>query len=391
MQKLALTALTAAIIVPVVAQANNGTTTTVTTTIVKPAVTTVTTTAQTSQTVQVIRPGTLGKPVTTTTTTVGRPTTTTTTTVTGKPTVATTTITKPTTSGSRPTTTTISTTTTTTTVNKPAVTTTTITKPTVTTTINRPTTTIIRPTAGSNKPVSVQPAQPAGGAITGVASVDATNSYTNVNGVEYGPSLATVRGKHELNVANGDINKLVVGNTSINLLPVKPNAKGIVAHTQGNVTMNVGHSLKYAKHGNYMSANLNGESASVIFYQGYETPKDKMPTSGTATYRGVSVHSFVDAANSRNSNASVQGRSEFKADFGAKRITGTITPDQQLRYGKINLAGSISGNNIVGDSVNGYQSMEGRFFGPNAEEISGRYDVVEPGKRYINGTFGAKR
>lgn len=384
MKKLALTALAAAIVVPVATQANNGTTTTVTTTIVKPAVTTITTTAQTSQTVQVIRPDAWGKPTTTTTTTVGKPTTTTATTVTGKPTVTTTTVTTPTTSGNRPTATATSTTTTTTTVNRPTVT---------TTTVSRPTTTIIRPTTSTTQPAqpATQPANVGKGAITGVASVDATNSYTNVNGVEYGPSLATVRGKHELNVANGDINKLVVGNTSINLLPAKPNARGVVSHTQGNVTMNVGHSLQYARHGNYMSANLNGESASVIFYQGYETPKDKMPTSGTATYRGVSVHSFVDAANPKRSNASVQGRSEFKADFGAKRITGTITPDQVLRYGKINLAGSINGNNIVGDSVNGYQSMEGRFFGPNAEEISGRYDIVEPGKRYVNGTFGAKK
>ncbi len=227
--------------------------------------------------------------------------------------------------------------------------------------------------------------------ITGVAHVDATNRYNNVNGVLYGSSLMQVRGTHELNIANGNINKLVIGNQSIDLLPNRKSRTGVAIVRSGNTTLNVGHYLTYAKHGNYMVNNATtGESSAAVFYQGYETPVSKVPTTGKATYRGVAIQSYVDAVNAYNSAASLEAKSVFNVDFSNKRVNGTITPINR-RYSAVNLSGSIQGNRLVGDYVNGYESMDGRFFGPNAEEIAGRYYVIEPGKRYINGTFGAKK
>lgn len=344
-------------------------------------------TTSTSSTTSVTKPTANGGSVTTITTT-------TTTTTVSKPTV-TTTVSRPTlvasgtnrpTGVNRPT----RPTTTVTTVNRPTTTTvTTVNRPTTTTvtTVNRPTAN--RPTAPATQPTTTQPAQNT--AITGVATVAVANAYTPVNSIDFANAIAPISGTHEIN-RTGDINKLIVGNRTIDLLPQRKNGNGITIARDGENTLNVGHYLTYAKHGNYMIGKnpRTNESGSIVFYQGQATAEKDMPTTGTATYRGIAVQSVINAQDRNRSAASVQAKSEFNVDFGNKRITGQITPNDK-RFNNIQLAGSVQGNRIIGDTVNGYRSMEGGFYGPKAEEIAGRYDVVEHGKEYINGTFGAKR
>lgn len=227
------------------------------------------------------------------------------------------------------------------------------------------------------------------GAVSGVATVAATNQYNNVNHVNYG--IATVSGTHQINLAKGDVNKLVVDGKEIDLLPEKQNQRGATMVTDGNTTLNVGHYLTYATHGNYMvKKDANGNSLSIMFFQGNETPVDKIPTAGKANYRGIAIESVVNAQDGRKSVASAEATSEFAVDFDKKRIEGTIKPlDKQLET--VQLSGNIKENRIEGDYKNNLPTMEGRFYGPNAEEMAGQYYVVEPNKQYINGTFGAKK
>lgn len=224
--------------------------------------------------------------------------------------------------------------------------------------------------------------------VTSAGALAAGNKYKVANGIHYANAIDS-SGYFDFKNPKNDINKLVLGNKEFDLAPKKA-GQAIEVTRDGQNTLNVSHYLDYAKHGNYMAPNINGESVSVIFYQGYETPKQNIPTSGKAHYKGVAVQSVIDVRNQRNNATSVEGKSEFDVDFAQKTIKGQITPNDK-KYSNTQLAGKLQENKIIGNDVNGYRSMEGRFYGPNAEEISGRYDIVDPSKQYINGTFGAKK
>lgn len=221
-------------------------------------------------------------------------------------------------------------------------------------------------------------------AVAGNISGNANIVVSNAMGVVDSKRSKSVNFNHE----KGNINKLIVNGYELDLLPAQKNKNGATISKNGNKTLNVGHALTYAKHGNYMD-NANGQATSIVFYQGQITPTSKIPTAGSATYKGIAIHSYLNAQTAQG-NGSVEAKSEFNVNFDKKTISGKITPNDK-NYQQINLQGKIAENKIIGNDLNGYRTMEGNFFGPNAEEISGRYDIIEPGKQFINGTFGAKK
>lgn len=118
-----------------------------------------------------------------------------------------------------------------------------------------------------------------------------------------------------------------------------------------------------------------------VFYDGLETPISAMPMIGKATYKGNITRLDNNSANVVNI-----GKSELIADFGNKTIQGTLTTDN--RWWKLNFPRNISlePTRIVGNSFNGTAiaqahlvvpisrtgKYEGKFYGPNAEEVAGR-------------------
>ncbi|WGE75575.1 Slam-dependent surface lipoprotein [Actinobacillus equuli] len=127
------------------------------------------------------------------------------------------------------------------------------------------------------------------------------------------------------------------------------------------------------------------------FYTGYET-KD-MPTTGKFSYEGDAYLLAAIAEDGKDF-----GTSKFEADFGAKKLTGTLTFDKLATNKDIKVDSQISGNSFAGTATFGKYApavVEGKFFGENAKELAGVFDSApevkgdKPVYNSRSGAFGA--
>lgn len=130
-----------------------------------------------------------------------------------------------------------------------------------------------------------------------------------------------------------------------------------------------------------------------IFYFGYETPEANIPQKGIVTYEGKA--SRYDNFTSRVRN---MGDARLVANFDNKTIKGEL----DITYPARNI--SLHEAPIVGNSFNGKAvaegnfpffisregQYEGKFFGPNAEEVAGKATFDEYVKD-LNTSFSAER
>ncbi|QRQ81115.1 transferrin-binding protein-like solute binding protein [Paralysiella testudinis] len=111
----------------------------------------------------------------------------------------------------------------------------------------------------------------------------------------------------------------------------------------------------------------------IVFAQG--NLSTDTPTTGKATYEGLSVHVAGSAA-------PITGDSRFDVDFGAKKLIGVVG----VAGGGIELSADITGNTFSGThQISGVQT-QGAFYGPQAAELSGTYSNKAAN---YNGAFGA--
>lgn len=106
----------------------------------------------------------------------------------------------------------------------------------------------------------------------------------------------------------------------------------------------------------------------MFFYNGY--PTTSMPSSGVVTYRGDSIIS-ADTDKLPDEDY-LKGSSSFSADFGNKKLTGTLRTDNK---DVVKIDANISGNDFSGtaksDLLNSQGKAEGKFYGENAKELGG--------------------
>lgn len=106
----------------------------------------------------------------------------------------------------------------------------------------------------------------------------------------------------------------------------------------------------------------------MFFYNGY--PTTSMPSSGVVTYRGDSIIS-ADTDKLPDEDY-LKGSSSFSADFGNKKLTGTLRTDNK---DVVKINANISGNGFSGtaksDLLNSQGKAEGKFYGENAKELGG--------------------
>ena len=106
----------------------------------------------------------------------------------------------------------------------------------------------------------------------------------------------------------------------------------------------------------------------MFFYNGY--PTTSMPSSGVVTYRGDSIIS-ADTDKLPDEDY-LKGSSSFSADFGNKKLTGTLRTDNK---DVVKIDANISGNGFSGtaksDLLNSQGKTEGKFYGENAKELGG--------------------
>lgn len=145
----------------------------------------------------------------------------------------------------------------------------------------------------------------------------------------------------------------------------------------------VGHNYTHSFYGVWVD---DSKQIRELRYQGSQTLRDAVPTSGSATYYGNAVR-----LDSINEDALTDARSRINVDFGRKTVNGEITMpglrrDITLHEGRLNGA-SYSGQASVLLNSNG--RYEGKFYGPRAEETAG---IVKFGNEPdLDTAFGGKR
>ena len=123
----------------------------------------------------------------------------------------------------------------------------------------------------------------------------------------------------------------------------------------------------------------------IFFYNGY--PTTSMPSSSVVTYRGDSIIS-ADTDKLPDEDY-LKGSSTFTADFGNKKLTGTISAGN---VDVVTVDAKISENGFAGTAksalLNSQGTAEGKFYGENAKELGG---LVKANDNSWGGTFAAKK
>ena len=178
----------------------------------------------------------------------------------------------------------------------------------------------------------------------------------------------------------GDINILELDGQKIPLLPeTEPQRAEVFGNVNEKSVLVAANHLKYGRYGFYGLRNENGDiHTSYMFYQGVITPEAAMPQEGQAFYRGYALYSDVGQANTF-------GNSIFMVDFGRKSLSGAVYSENG-EFDEVNLEGQIVGNRFFHVDEKEQKSMSVMFLGPQAEELTGRFDHLLESK---NGTFGA--
>lgn len=155
----------------------------------------------------------------------------------------------------------------------------------------------------------------------------------------------------------------------------------------------------------------NGAGAFVI---GYETPAAAVPTSGTATFNGRAEGAVFNAGTDRASIELTDGTATFTANFGTRTVSGTVIgivardavggiptgmfPGwNDFSFNSVITANAFSGDTRVTNSPGGITSLagnatgtiEGRFFGPSAQEAGAVWTLFDGTKSAI-GTLSGK-
>ncbi|WP_416191541.1 Slam-dependent surface lipoprotein [Neisseria sp. CCUG12390] len=145
----------------------------------------------------------------------------------------------------------------------------------------------------------------------------------------------------------------------------------------------VGHNYTHAFYGVWVD---DSKQVRELRFQGTETPRHEIPTSGSATYYGNAVR-----LDSVTNEVLTDATSRINVNFGRKTVDGEITMpglrrDITLHEGRLNGA-SYSGQASV--LMNSEGRYDGKLYGPNAAETAG---IVRFGNNPdLDTAFGGKR
>jgi len=135
---------------------------------------------------------------------------------------------------------------------------------------------------------------------------------------------------------------------------------------------------------------------------GDNTPAAAIPTNGSLTYNGALSGVYLSPTGTRYFTG---GDVELRADFANRDLTfnasNTILTQNFIDYisgqtldmqGNLSFAaGSTEFSGIVSNQVQQNVNVEGEFFGPNADEVGGVFDMRGLQLETYIGSFGAKQ
>lgn len=170
------------------------------------------------------------------------------------------------------------------------------------------------------------------------------------------------------------------------------------------------HDLSYARFGHWAESSNGGQRLEFgVFHAGSETPLAQVPTAGTATYRGAtSGVAFDGGVALRIFSANMTLTTDFAGrtlsgtalNFSAIQLTGSQAGGPSVPpFNQLDLSGTISGSGFTGTAASaattagpGAGTFEGRFYGPQALEAAGTWNVENAsGSMKAWGSFGATR
>lgn len=178
-----------------------------------------------------------------------------------------------------------------------------------------------------------------------------TETVTDPN---FGGSLFSTFDQLNSAQTSGAANSIIVDGKSISLQAVPAENKGALTYSQYGWFMN----------SDYIDTDNSGDISTFVYSHGQLTDADKVPTTGSATYLGKGLHGASQYDGFIESNAA------FFVDFANKTVYGSVANKEK------GLALQLPDSKISGNSFNGQSGdthINGRFFGPNAEEIGGTY------------------
>jgi hypothetical protein len=162
--------------------------------------------------------------------------------------------------------------------------------------------------------------------------------------------------------------------------------------------------LSYASFGQRHADAGTGQRIDEAFIFGLESNHHLLPRSGHGLYQGVLHGSAVGSGNNADRFA-LTGTAGFDFDFGGGSFTGVLNPTAtNLRT---NAASSLGTFNFANGVVPGFNGMSvaffgdivgapgatgrinGRFYGPNAQEIGGVFSLTTPGAGTVLTAVGA--
>ncbi len=145
--------------------------------------------------------------------------------------------------------------------------------------------------------------------------------------------------------------------------------------------------------------------AAGAFVIGYETPASAVPASGTAQYAGLAEGTAFYPDGSATAVDLTGGTALFTADFGARTVAGNVTglSANGVRWNDFGFSSTISTNSFSGTTsvttapggiaslaANATGTIEGRFFGPSAQEAGAVWTLFD-GTRAAIGTLSGER
>jgi hypothetical protein len=148
-----------------------------------------------------------------------------------------------------------------------------------------------------------------------------------------------------------------------------------------------------------------------VFVGGYETSTASMPTIGAAIYNGVAEGTVFhqggtsDSTHCRCDVVALTGNASFTANFGTRNVSGSLTgmtaggtPWNSVAFNSTITGNAFSGTSSVTSNPgnmwslagNATGTVEGKFFGPTAQEAGAVWTLFD-GTNAAIGTLAGKR
>ena len=230
-----------------------------------------------------------------------------------------------------------------------------------------------------------------GGSSTGTLTAG-TNNFGDPSSLEVSSGSVSILANESVGTLggaqtiDGGVNAVIVNESTLGL--------AIISQLGSADYSSFGYWVSYS---DLTRANASG----AFFHSGYETPSSQLPTTGQAAYTGRSIGNYFAAS---EGYFVTESRMTLGADFAARSISVSSSQTTASSYGtgpsqdasSLNFTGAGAINSSSGTFSGVAQmsgitgSFDGRFYGPQGQELGGSFGFSNVAGRYI-GAFGAAR